>query len=221
MSKDKIFGRTTILCLVCLMVFSACVTPKIATQPPHSSTPVPAPTASVLQIMKFEASATPQSSEVPTPAPDLGSTQSSEPAEESSPTETVTQDVTESVVADTQTCSRLQNPQPGAQLPAIGWGNFEWDAWPQAATYVLEIIAPSGWRLAIETDRTSLPRAMEAFDSGGEYTWTVYALSASGQELCRSEAQTFSKPERPASPTPPPNSSRKDRGGEPPCGCRP
>ena len=221
MGKDKVFKRTMFLSLVCLMVFSACVTPKIATQPPPSSTPVPTQTPPVLQIMKFEASATPQSTEVPTPEQNPEPTQASEPAEDPSPTETITQAVTESALAGAQTCSRLQNPLPGAQLPAVGWGNFEWDAWPQAATYVLEIIAPSGWRLAIETDRTSLPRAMEAFDSGGEYTWTVYALSASGQELCRSEVQTFSKPKRPASPTPPPNSSRKDRGGEPPCGCGP
>jgi hypothetical protein len=219
MGKDKIFKRTMFLSLVCLMVFSACVAPKIATQPPPSSTPVPTQTPPVVQIMKFEASATSQSTEVPTPEQNLEPTQAPEPTEGSSPTVTVTQAVAESVLADTQTCSRLQSPEPGALLPAVGWGKFEWEAWPQAATYVLEITAPSGWKLTVETDQTSVPRAMEAFDSGGEYTWTVYALSASGQELCRSEAQTFIKPERPASPTPLPRSSRKDRGDEPPCGC--
>ena len=155
MGKYKIFGRMMFLSLVCLMVFSACGTPQRATQPPSSSPPVSTQTDPVLQIMKFEASATTQSAEMAAPTQEDEPTRPSETTDASSLTETVTPPVPESVSADAQTCSRLQNPQPGAQLPAVGWGKFEWEAWPQAATYVLEIIAPSGWKLTIETDKTS------------------------------------------------------------------
>jgi hypothetical protein len=222
MNEDKMFRRTKLLglSLVLLMVFSACTSsPQLATQPPSSSSTSPTPTSSVMQIMKFEASATPQSDEASTPVQDLGPEQTSAPNDDLSPTDTASPVTTESVVADAQTCSRLQNPGPGAQLPAVGWGKFEWDAWPQAATYVLEIIAPNGWRLTIETDNTSVSRAMEAFDSGGEYTWAVYAMSATGEELCRSNTQIFSKPERSASSTPSENLSNENKGDEPPCGC--
>jgi len=224
MNGYKIFERTKLLslALACLLVFSACGNPPlVTTQAPPLSPDPPTQTPAALQVMSFEPSATSQPVQGSTTAQDQQPTLTSAPAEDLPPTETATPAATQGVATDEQTCSRLQNPQPGAQLPATGWWIFEWDAWPQAATYVLEIIAPSGWALSIETDKTSVPRALEALSTGGEYTWSVAALSATSQELCRSNSQSFSKPARPPTSTPSTNLAKDELGPEPPCNCGP
>jgi hypothetical protein len=224
MDKHKILGRRSYLglALACITVFSACGgPPQVATQAPPSPTASPTQTPVVLQIMSFEPSATSQPTEVSTPTQEQQPAQTSTPAEDLASTQTAPPTVTEeSVAVDVQACSTLQNPKPGAQLPAAGWWKFDWDAWPHAAAYQLQITAPNGWVLKVETDETNALRALEALGAGGEYTWTVVALSATGQELCHTQPQSFTKPEKPPSPTPEPARSRRKEPPDP-CGCKP
>lgn len=184
--KRAVFWKLPWLALALLLAISACDTlPDAATQVIPTETPGPSTeTPAAIRILDLEPS--PTSPPVVTPTP----TESTGPIE---PPDSI-QPANDSTGAGE--CLALSSPENGAQLPAVGWGRFTWEAHPDALGYLLQIVAPSGWVLSIESRETSNTRAMEAFSSGGEYTWTVAALGPGGEEICRSGPHGFTKPAR-------------------------
>jgi len=176
------------LFLASLLILSACASnPQAATPSPTSEPPAPA-THTPTDIPPT-ASHTPTEDVQPEAAP---------------PSETVAplQLATATLPATEPTCVVLRDPEDGASLPAFGWWTFAWDAWPGAASYLLDITTPTGWVLSVQTVEPSGLRALEALKSGGEYSWVVSALDANGVVLCQAGPHRFNKPEYQASAAP-------------------
>jgi len=91
-------------------------------------------------------------------------------------------------------CTTLLTPPNGAELPAIGKVTFSWDPMPEALSYALNIVLPSGQTVSLETDQTFREQYMEVFSAAGQYQWQVIAQDRKRQEICSSELATFSKP---------------------------
>lgn len=91
-------------------------------------------------------------------------------------------------------CFKIIQPETGASLPKLGQVNFEWEAQPGAEKYVITFVNQNGNRATIETTETSSEYYIEIFPNGGEYSWFVTSYAADGNEICSTEAVTFSKP---------------------------
>jgi hypothetical protein len=109
-------------------------------------------------------------------------------------------------------CLSLLTPLDGAELPAAGKVTFSWSPRPDAASYVLNIILPSGISFAFETEQTFRDQYIEAFSSAGSYQWNVTVIGSDRKRtrICSSELATFSKPAS-AVPPQPDNDDRKKK----------
>ena len=170
------------LILVSMLVLTACNTkPQATNAPPASATAAP-PTETPTATRTL-----PEATAQPTPSA------SYTPTEEVGPTETMAPEQVASATATEPSCVALHDPENGADLPITGLSTFAWDAWPGATNYLLDITVPNGWVLSVETQETQVARSMEAFSSGGEYSWMVSALDSDGQVLCQTSPRQFSK----------------------------
>lgn len=182
--KRFVLWKLPWLALALLLSISACdMLPGSATQVIPTDTPEPpTETPEVIRILDFEP--TPTSSPVATFTPE----------ESTGPIESPTSIQPVSDSTDTGGCLALSSPVNGAELPAVGWWTFTWEAHPDALGYLLQVVAPNGWVLSIETGETSVTRALEAFSSGGVYVWTVTAMGSDGEEICQAGPHGFFKP---------------------------
>ncbi|MBN1147291.1 MAG: hypothetical protein JXA78_08545 [Anaerolineales bacterium] len=189
MSKRRLYASRLLVCLFLAftLLLSACnAGPQAPAAPPASETTAPpTDTPMAVHVLNLEASATAQPTASNTPTQDV------QPSETVAPTQAAS---TATATATEQNCVILRDPEDGAELPDSGWWTFAWDAWSGAASYLLEITAPSGWVLSIETGEPRAMRALESLASGGEYSWMVIALDANGQALCQAGPYRFSKP---------------------------
>ena len=90
----------------------------------------------------------------------------------------------------TPSCVTLLTPLDGAQLPALGRITFSWDPRPEALSYALNIVMPSGQTVSFETQETSREQYIDVFSAAGQYQWKVIAQDRKRQEICSSEFAT-------------------------------
>jgi hypothetical protein len=83
----------------------------------------------------------------------------------------------------------------------MGRVSFIWEAFPDAANYLLEITTPIGSLVTFQTEQTQIDRYLESLPWGGEYFWRVLAYDSDGQELVAALPWHFSKPPSPVAPT--------------------
>lgn len=115
----------------------------------------------------------------------------------------------------TNGCFKLLEPPGDSGLPVSGAVNFEWDAQPGAAKYVLTFTHPNGTTYSFETTQTNLERYIESLPDAGSYQWNVTAYDENGQEICQTEPFTFIKPSSHPEDNPPPH-KRDDRDNDEP-----
>lgn len=96
---------------------------------------------------------------------------------------------------DTSSACKLVAPPEGAELEHLGKVNFEWEPQPGATKYVLTFVTSNGNTVSFETTETSIEKYIEIFPTEGNYQWSVSAFSEAGDELCKSETVSFSKPD--------------------------
>ncbi len=123
------------------------------------------------------------------------------------PTEAPTATATlETAVPDapaSSACFSILEPVTGASLPKQGRINFEWTEQPGAEKYIITFVDQNGNRAIIETTNTSEQRYIEILPNGGQYSWFVTSYSADGNEICSTEAASFSKPQGDPTQKPP------------------
>jgi predicted secreted protein len=93
------------------------------------------------------------------------------------------------------TACKVITPPSGANLENLGKVKFEWEPQPNAVKYVLTFITSNGNTVSFETTETSIEKYIEIFPAEGNYKWDVTAYGEGDQQLCQSEAATFSKPD--------------------------
>ena len=82
----------------------------------------------------------------------------------------------------------------------------EWEPWPGALSYRLQISVPNGWAMSIDLQKTSQTRYMQTLPAEGTYVWKVTALDTQGEPICCSSPFTFKKQG---------STTSSDVGGEP------
>ena len=113
-------------------------------------------------------------------------------------------------------CVTVIGPGNNVVIPSIGKTTFSWSPMELAASYVLEIIMPSGTVVPFNTDQTSFPLYMESFSPAGIYQWRVIAFDNQGSELCTSEPFSFGKEYyEPPADTPEPSENKPVNGDIP------
>ncbi len=133
----------------------------------------------------------------PSPKLSLGPTpiNTNTPASTSPPTETLPPTSTPSSTPTEIPCFRLQSPENGATVPAIGRITFSWEAMPGTKHYRLEFTLPNGADVPFETPNIDLNRYIETFPLSGTYSWQVTAFDNNGEVLCITSSFSFIKPE--------------------------
>jgi hypothetical protein len=116
------------------------------------------------------------------------------------PTATNTPESTPTLVSSlpeggASTACKVISPPSGANLENLGKVKFEWEPQPNAVRYVVTFITSNGNTVTFETTETSIEKYIEIFPSEGDYKWDVTAYGEGDQQLCQSEAVTFSKPD--------------------------
>jgi hypothetical protein len=96
---------------------------------------------------------------------------------------------------DASSACKVIAPPSGANLEHLGQVKFEWEPQPNAVKYVLTFITSNGNTVTFETDETSIEKYIEIFPAEGDYKWNVTAYGEGGQELCKSDSVSFSKPD--------------------------
>lgn len=88
-------------------------------------------------------------------------------------------------------CAVPVNPTDNAIVPANGPFDFTWEPFGEAASYVVAI-GPSDWYPTnFPVSGTILTRYMETFPASSSYQWSITALNAAGQEICKTETFKF------------------------------
>ncbi len=88
-------------------------------------------------------------------------------------------------------CAVPLNPTENAKVPARGPFDFTWTAFEGAASYVISI-GPTNWYPTyFPVSGTTLTRYMENFPSSPSYEWSISAVNATGQEICKSGPYKF------------------------------
>jgi hypothetical protein len=90
-------------------------------------------------------------------------------------------------------CLSLLSPADGEWVRAYGLLSYEWEPWPEAASYRIAITVPNGWVMELDQEGCGQKRQMESLPEEGEYTWQVSALGADGEVMCTSQPFTFNK----------------------------
>lgn len=102
-------------------------------------------------------------------------------------------------------CSVI-GPLGGSQLPKYGAVTFSWNPQDGATKYVVTIHYPDGSTATFDTSDTNITRYAESMHGGGDYSWDVVGVDDSGNQLCQSQTQSFSKLE--SSPDKPPKENK-------------
>jgi hypothetical protein len=87
----------------------------------------------------------------------------------------------------------LISPPNEEWVRAYGNLTFEWEPWPGAQYYRLQISVPNGWVMSIDLQKTSQSRYMQTLPAEGTYGWKVTALDTQGEPICCSVPFTFRK----------------------------
>ncbi len=110
-------------------------------------------------------------------------------------------------------CFEITEPLASSQQHQ-GKVKFAWESLPGAEKYIVTFTDANGNVVAFETNDTSIEKYVEGFIPGaGDYSWAVTAYGEDGSEICKTETETFSKPDSNAQPRHP------DRGGDDTPGC--
>ncbi len=115
-----------------------------------------------------------------------------EPTKTAEPTPTIVSSLPE---GDASTACKVIAPPSGANLENLGKVKFEWEPQPNAVKYVVTFITSNGNTVSFETPDTSIEKYIEIFPTEGDYQWNVTAYGEGGEELCKSDSATFSKPD--------------------------
>ncbi|HSL46190.1 MAG TPA: hypothetical protein VK897_22335 [Anaerolineales bacterium] len=104
---------------------------------------------------------------------------------------TETPPLTDTPAPTLSSCAVALNPINNATVPARGPFDFTWTAFTGASSYVVSI-GPAGWYPTnFPVSGTTLTRYMESFPSGSTYQWSISAVNATGQEICKAGPYTF------------------------------
>jgi hypothetical protein len=88
-------------------------------------------------------------------------------------------------------CAMPINPIENATIPAQGPFDFTWTPFEGAVSYIISI-GPVDWLPTnFPVNGTTLTRYMESFPSSPSYEWSISAINAAGQEICKSGPYTF------------------------------
>ena len=88
-------------------------------------------------------------------------------------------------------CTVALTPVDNALVPAQGPFDFTWTPFAGAASYIVSI-GPARWYPTnFPVSGTILTRYMENFPSGPAYEWTISAVNANGQEICKAGPYKF------------------------------
>ena len=164
-----------ILLPILVMVLAGC---GLGSGAPAQATPVVANTETATATHMPPATATP----VP-PTPTAPATLTATPTATSTPAPTATE----------KTCLALISPPNEEWIRAYGNQTFEWEPWPGALSYLLQISVPNGWTMSVDLQKTSQSRYMQSLPAEGTYVWKVTALDANGEPICCSAPFTFRK----------------------------
>jgi len=89
------------------------------------------------------------------------------------------------------TCAVAINPRDNATVPAHGQFDFQWTDFTGAASYIVSI-GPTNWYPTnFPVTGTVLTRYMETLTNGPSFEWSITALNAAGQEICKTGPYTF------------------------------
>lgn len=136
------------------------------------------------------------------------------PAPTNTPSPTATATFSPTLTLTEIPCFSLLTPENGANLAAIGKVTFSWEAMPQAASYRLEFITPSGVVIPFETESPSINRYIESMPEAGTYKWQVTAYDVNEAILCIASLLNFTKPQStPPRPTKNNNDGNQNPGG--------
>lgn len=82
-------------------------------------------------------------------------------------------------------CTTPLNPAENATVPARGPFDFTWTALAEASSYIISI-GPTDWYPTnFPVTGTTLTRYMENFSVSPSYEWSITAVNAAGQEICK------------------------------------
>ncbi len=194
MKKDKQINRWILLGGLILIIASAAACNSNQVEVPPTADLEAQVVERVAQTLTAVAYNQPTSTSTAVPLPSPTMTATALPSEPPAPTATPAASATISEPA-APSCLKLIEPKNGASLPATGNQNFEWEAHPQASQYLLEIKPPPyHFNQSFESTETSLNRWLDTLPWAGDYAWHVIALDASGEPICTSGDNTFSKP---------------------------
>jgi len=182
-----------IFCLCILLGLNACNMPSAASP---LRTSVDAPTATNTPVLSPPSTAAPSPALLATPSPNLSAQPNLIPTFTSTPF--------------TGECLALLAPAEGVIYPADKSIPFTWESMPGATKYLLEITAPDGFLLSIESVTPDYKVSPGMFPGAKQYSWTVVAVDSGEQQICRSQPGHFSISIRKVSPTEKPD---KDDGG--------
>lgn len=96
---------------------------------------------------------------------------------------------------DSSTACKTISPPSGASLEHLGKVKFEWEPQPSAKKYVVTFTISNGNTVIFETTETSIEKYIEIFPADGDYKWDVTAYGDGDEQLCQSDAVTFTKPD--------------------------
>ncbi len=140
------------------------------------------------------------------------------------PTATATLETAIPDAAASNACFSILEPAIGASLPKQGQVNFEWTEQPGAEKYIITLIDQNGNQATIETTEINNAYFIEILPNGGQYSWFVTSYGADGNEICSTEAVTFTKPIGDPTQKPPdddPSVPPEPEATEPPISCDP
>ena len=105
------------------------------------------------------------------------------------PTETAVPSAT--LPPTTLPCAMPINPIDQATIPAQGPFDFTWTPFEGAVSYIISIGPPNWFPTNFPVHGTTLTRYMESFPSSPSYEWSISAINAAGQEICKTGPYTF------------------------------
>ena len=146
------------------------------------------PATSVPTVVQAEmATATEPPPTIASPVPPTATHRPTATASLVLPTSTLAPTATEKI------CLALLSPSDEEWVRAYGYLTFEWEPWPDAQAYRLQIVVPNGWVMSVDLQKTYQDRFMQTLAAEGAYTWKVTALDGSGEPICCSEEFIFNK----------------------------
>jgi hypothetical protein len=91
-------------------------------------------------------------------------------------------------------CLDIKSPSTDSGFDSAGPITFAWNPKDGASQYKLTIQYPGGESASFYTSDTSITRYLESMPSGGSYSWDVTVYDSSGNSICQTGENTFSKP---------------------------